>query len=527
MRRALLAATILAQPFAPSIAQTPPPPPVQPSAAAVCSSIPSVQTLLPCGPLHVVRSQTVDQQNRPVKLTCAAWWGGLPNPPQQVLTMGLAGFNCVRISYFNRTIDNDLAMIDDAVKVMAPVGIRIIVNAHANEGNGNCVAQQGNGLWFDKGPGTDGTDGCGTSGQVDDAKWVSDWAKVAAHFKGNDTIVGYDLDNEPTLGIGGQGSEWGTGSVRDIRLAYQRAGNAIQAVDPTKLIIAEGIQNYGAGAPEGDLRPVATQPVVLNTPNMVVYSVHEYPASIGGAPVQDGPAYVQQMNAAWGYLITQDIAPVWIGEMGASLIDHRDAAWAATLVSYLSGKAPGGVVIPAGGQAPGTDWWMWDHCDYEPNGALEADRITPRVDIANIYGQFLQHAIGDAIGALTATSTAYAQQITNLSAVAFPQQSPAAQPTDTPAAVTAAPVTDAQIDPTNSTGILNAQQDSNNADAIVARTNAMLAAQATGGTQAATQVASGGARADAAPVLTVAAPAPHHACCNRKPDYRPVGGQHL
>src|SRR6185312_7796840 len=152
-----------------------------PSAQAVCTSIPSVQTLLPCGPLHVVRSQTVSQAGQPVRLNCTAWWGDLPNWPQQMLTIVTAGFNCLRISYFNRTLDSDLQMIDQTAAVARAVGVRIIVNNHANEGGGNCAAQQANGLWYDSGGASGGTDGCGGGGGTTDAQWVQDWTRVAQH----------------------------------------------------------------------------------------------------------------------------------------------------------------------------------------------------------------------------------------------------------------------------------------------------------------------------------------------------------
>lgn len=70
------AALVMSAPDAQSAPVAAPP---APSAEAVCASIPSVQTLIPCGPLHVIRSQTVDQQNQPVRLNCTAWWADLPD----------------------------------------------------------------------------------------------------------------------------------------------------------------------------------------------------------------------------------------------------------------------------------------------------------------------------------------------------------------------------------------------------------------------------------------------------------------
>ena len=41
---------------------------------------------------------------------------------------------------------------------------------------------------------------------------------------------------------------------------------------------------------------------------------------IGGYPgLESGPGYVARMNNIWGWLVTGNIAPVWIGEMGSSM----------------------------------------------------------------------------------------------------------------------------------------------------------------------------------------------------------------
>jgi hypothetical protein len=55
-------------------------------------------------------------------------------------------------------------------------------------------------------------------------------------------VIGYDLRNEPQSWPGS--CTWGDGSDTDIRLMYEQVGNAILAIDPDKLIICEGTQNY-------------------------------------------------------------------------------------------------------------------------------------------------------------------------------------------------------------------------------------------------------------------------------------------
>jgi hypothetical protein len=104
--------------------------------------------------------------------------------------------------------------------------------------------------------------------------------------------------------------------------------------------------------------------VVLHIPDKVVYSVHEYPnPPLGNV---SGPAYLWRLNTVWGWLIKQNIAPVWIGEMGESM-DYADdyisiarqIGWGTTLLSYMDGTAPDGPRFKGNQQPISGDWWSW------------------------------------------------------------------------------------------------------------------------------------------------------------------------
>lgn len=364
-------------------------------------------SLLPPGPLHTAGSQIVGVAGQPVRLSCV----GLNQPNfkapmrSQARLMVEAGFNCIRMSWVNATKEQDFVTIDRVSAAIAGTGLRLILDNHTNEAGtpeDGYGAQQKNGLWYDQGGRSDGTNGAGVPGTVTDAKFLSDWVMVARHYAGDDTVIAYDLRNEP-LHYGNQ-CTWGDGNMEsDIRLMYQRVGNAIQAVDATKLIVAEGPQNWkdsftGQGpAPEGDLTDVLAKPVVLNTPNKVVYSVHEYP----NFHPNHGPAAIARMNRVWGYLVSQGVAPVWVGEMGSSMDGSVDSgeglesqkAWAATIVPYLNGQegARGGPTFGAGQQPVGTDWWAWGNLEGQsPNGTLERNWTTSRPGQMAVYGPLRQ-----------------------------------------------------------------------------------------------------------------------------------------
>ncbi len=106
------------------------------------------------------------------------------------------------------------------------------------------------------GPGSDGTDGSGTTGTVTAAKFQQDTVTLAKTFAGNATVIGFDLDNEPTAGS----INWGQGGATDIQAMYTTVGNAIQAVDPGALIIAEGPQEYSAPGNNSGMNSNVTAP---------------------------------------------------------------------------------------------------------------------------------------------------------------------------------------------------------------------------------------------------------------------------
>jgi len=355
-------------------------------------------SLIPPGYLHTDGSQIVSADGLPVRIASVGWFTGFENPAASIAKMIRLGFNTVRIEWFNATMPADLIKIDPVVAAAKQYGLKVILDHHADEGGGACDSQQPNGLPIDSGPGTNETDGCGHRGSVTIGRFVQDWKTVAAHFAGNSTVIGFDLHNEP-LHYDGQ-STWGDGGVTDLRLMYQEAGNAIQAVNPGALIIAEGPQHYKtnfvgtAPAPYGDLSLAGRFPVKLKIPNQIVYSVHSYPAKQSGFNGPDsGPQAIANMNADFGYLVMENIAPVWIGEMGASMETAAERAWAQTLVDYMNGKAPGGPRFSGNQQGMSGDWWAWGTFDRDyPYGTLNNLGL-PRPEQRAIYSQLTQRPI--------------------------------------------------------------------------------------------------------------------------------------
>lgn len=399
-------------------------------------------TPLPEGRLSTRGTQIVDSHGTTVRIAAVGWSGtdgtafalrGLTDVNYKATMRGIRadGFNTIRIPWsdsllraspkpgtINYGLNPDLRnltsmqVMDKVVAFAAVLGLRIIFDHHTNDGGTHgWGGQQPNGLWFDKGPATDGTDGGGNRGTVTAAKFEVDTISLAERYRNNSTVIGYDLDNEPlSHGAHGASLNWGLGGPTDIWAMYTRVGNALLALNPKLLIICEGPQSYSntgnglAGfGPEGDLSAVGgiggvpAKPVILKVPHQVVYSVHEYGTEIDDFKANQQPSkLIPHMNQDWGYLYTRNIAPVWIGEMGSSLATPVQETWAQTLLDYMNGKdeSQGGPAFTGADQPVSGSWWLWGYFpDDRPDGTLEKDWSTPQPKQKQITNQMLYSAV--------------------------------------------------------------------------------------------------------------------------------------
>ena len=348
--------------------------------------------LLPRGWLSTRGAAIVDDRGMPVRIAGIGWNGS--GGPAGTVPQGLwavsyraicdsivaAGFNTVRIPWSDVNLDvhplntpaagtvdyaqnSELAglttweIFRKIVAYAGQIDLKVIFDHHTNDGGGG---QQPNGLWFDAGPGSDGTDGAGHRGTVPATAFKANWLRFAREYAHDPTVIGFDLHNEP------HDVSWDDGGPRDLLALYTELGDAIGAVNPGVLIICEGAQNYRAGAPEGDLRPVLTSPVRLRLRGKLVYSVHAYPHEITDFWPDSGTGALSRYESRWGFIARQGVAPVWIGEMGASNPGPggRSQAWAETLFAYIDSFDP-----PLSGS-----WWTIGDAGFRgnPNGLQHA-----------------------------------------------------------------------------------------------------------------------------------------------------------
>jgi endoglucanase len=290
----------------------------------------------------------IDENGAVVRLTGLSWFGletqSFAPHGLDVRSMGSIldqvkslGFNMIRIPFSTQLLDagstptginlsknpdlaglDGLGLIDKIVDGAAARGLKVILDRHRPD----AYAQSD--LWY--------------TAQYSEARWIADWQRLAAHYAGDGTVVGCDLHNEPR----GQAS-WGDGNAAtDWRLAAERAGNAILSVNPDLLIIVEGVQyvdgsGYWWG---GNLSAVARAPVRLAVADRVVYSPHDYPASVSGQPWFNDPSFPSNLpavwDANWGSVAKSGLAPIWIGEFGTRYQTAADQAWLGALAQYIA-----------------------------------------------------------------------------------------------------------------------------------------------------------------------------------------------
>lgn len=304
------------------------------------------------GWLHTDGGTIRDSNNNPYIIKATSWFGletpdCVPHGLWGTLTIDEAlaniksmGFNTVRLPYSNECLaataikgsvnywanraynlegKRPLDVMDTAIARAKANGLQIILDRHRP------MSADQSPLWY--------------TSAVPESTWISDWKMLAGRYQNDPTVIGADLHNEPY-----GAATWGRGTAAtDWKAAATRGGNAVLASNPNLLIIVEGIETQGDGTSTwwgGGLSDVGAKPVVLSTPNRVVYSPHDYPASLFPQKWFSDPAYPANLPAVWdknwGYLQKQGIAPILLGEFGSALATESDKQWMTAIVSYLA-----------------------------------------------------------------------------------------------------------------------------------------------------------------------------------------------
>ncbi len=222
---------------------------------------------------------------------------------------------------------NSLEIFDYVLSLCEQNGMKIIIDIHCAKTD---AAGHNHPVWY--------------NGNITEDDFVEALSWCADRYKNNDTIIGYDLKNEPH----GKASEtphaiWNDSDSPDNwKKVAERAGNAVLDANPHALIIIEGIQiypkdiktnNFVSTNDDDDyyntwwganLMAVKDYPIDFGSPErnkQIIYSPHDYGPRVYEQPwFQGGFTYESLMKDAWYdywlYIQEEGIAPIFVGEWG-------------------------------------------------------------------------------------------------------------------------------------------------------------------------------------------------------------------
>ena len=324
--------------------------------------------------LHTDGSKIVDKAGNEVWLTGANWFGfntgsdmfdGLwaANLETAIKEMTERGINILRVpistelmadwmngvypvpgsmnASVNPELDglNSLEVFEYTLTLSQKYGLKILVDVHSASSNAAGHFEE---LWYDE--------------SVTTETFFDAWVWFAKRYKNDDTILAFDLENEPH----GQAYNnpdsaiWDdSDDVNNWRAVAQELGERILAVHPEVLILVEGVETtpiegktYASKSKDdyysnwwgGNLRGVRDYPIDLG--NQLVYSPHDYGPSVFLQEwFYDGfdmdSLYKDVWYDNWAFINEDNIAPLLIGEWGGFMDGGDNEKWMLALRQFM------------------------------------------------------------------------------------------------------------------------------------------------------------------------------------------------
>ena len=327
-------------------------------------------------------SKIVDMNGTEVWLTGVNWFGyntgtnifdGVWNCNLKESIEGIAdhGFNLLRIpmsaelllqwengeypqANYNQALNseltslNSLEIFDYVLELCEANGIKVMIDIHTvkTDASGHNYP-----LWY--------REDMTTEDFIESLTWL------AERYAGNDTIIAYDLKNEPH----GKASEsefaiWNDSDLQNNwKMVAEEAGNAILDANPYVLIVIEGIQIYPIDPVAndftstndedyyntwwgGNLMAVKDYPIDFGSEErnkQIVYSPHDYGPLVYEQPWFEGgftyeSLYEDAWYDYWLYIEEENIAPILIGEWGGFMDGGPNEEWMTYLRQLIAEK---------------------------------------------------------------------------------------------------------------------------------------------------------------------------------------------
>ncbi len=327
--------------------------------------------------LYVKNNKIIDKNGQEVWLTGINWFGyntgtntfdGLwsAHLDKSIEAIADRGFNLLRIpmsvelvkswskgtyptANFNQATNshlagkNSLEIFDYVLDLCEKNGIKVMIDMHSAKTD--AMGHMKN-VWYE--------------GDITEADFINALSYLAGRYKTNDTIIAYDLKNEPH----GKPNEtpkaiWNNSkAANNWKYIAEKAAKAILKQNPNVLIMVEGIEIYPKDIKKnssyastnsadyyfnwwgGNLRGVKDYPIQLGEyQNKLVYSPHDYGPAVYQQPwFKEGYTYNSLYKECWRdnwlYIYEDNIAPLLIGEWGGYMTEPN-LTWMTHLRSLI------------------------------------------------------------------------------------------------------------------------------------------------------------------------------------------------
>ncbi|MBR3449063.1 MAG: cellulase family glycosylhydrolase [Oscillospiraceae bacterium] len=279
-----------------------------------------------------------------------SWMKGSPNPVNSVSANADPAFtiNPDFCEEDGKTLKNSMEIFDIIMAKCKKYGIKAFIDIHSPHTDNSGHNYN---LWYGK-------------AGITTEKWIETLVWLADKYKNDDTLLAYDLKNEPH-GKGQEGeaaAKW-DGSTDENNWAYAatKCADAILDVNPNALILIEGVEQSMSGAMEGDywgmadrrdnspyigawwggnFRGAREYPIKpKHGTSQIVYSPHDYGPSVYAQTWFDKNFTEQTLlddywYDTWAYINAEDIAPELIGEWGGHM-EGDNLKWMTLLRDYM------------------------------------------------------------------------------------------------------------------------------------------------------------------------------------------------
>lgn len=192
--------------------------------------------------------------------------------------------------------------------------------------------------------------------------WHDSLVWLADQYKNDDTLIAYDLKNEPhgKCQEGDAGAKWDDSTdENNWKYAAETCAKDMLAKNPNAMILVEGIEQYPReghkwGDPDsrtdppaypgwwgGQFRGVRDYPIDLGEyQNKLIYSPHDYGPGVYNQTWFAGDFTEETLLKdywydTWAFLNEEDIAPLLIGEWGGFMDGGKNEQWLNILREYM------------------------------------------------------------------------------------------------------------------------------------------------------------------------------------------------